>query len=77
MHVLMFLPNSLAHMCSRIASVFISWSHGGQTGEYPVKEKMLSVAVWRNSQLVSKSSLIVTKCFFLLSALEFGLILCV
>lgn len=28
-----FLPNSLAHMCSSIASVFISLSQGGQMGE--------------------------------------------
>lgn len=27
------LPNSLAHMCSSMASVFISLSHGGQMGE--------------------------------------------
>lgn len=64
MHVFIFLPNSLAHMCSRIASVFTSWSQGGQTGEYPEKEKMLSVAVWRNSQLASKSTVIVTKLLF-------------
>ncbi len=41
MYVLMFLPNSLAHMCSRITSVFISLSQGGQTGGYPKTEEML------------------------------------
>lgn len=42
MYALMVLPNSLAHMCSRITSIFISLSQGGQTGEYPKTEKMLS-----------------------------------
>ncbi len=42
MYVLMFLPNSLAHMCSRITSVLISLSQGGHTGEYPKTEEILS-----------------------------------
>lgn len=74
--VLMFLPNSLAHMCSRITSVFISLSQGGQTEGFPKTEKMLSVKCQRNSPIVSKSRVIVTKCFlflfcFFLSTLVF------
>lgn len=38
-HPIWNLPNSLAHMCSRMASVFISLSHGGQTWEKPADDR--------------------------------------
>jgi len=39
------LPNSLPHMCSRIAPEFISLSHGGHT---PRKGEKIIMASWHN-----------------------------
>jgi len=49
-------------MCSRITSVFISLSQGGQTGEYPKTEDMLSVK-YQEICRIKNQSVIVTKYF--------------